>query len=173
MLPMDLGERVRHVRGIRGYASTELDRLAGVSQGTTSRLESKQRGKFGGTGSTIGRIAKALGVSLEWLMTGQGPMEEAQEDPLPNRALAVSIARDGGVAEEAILAVLALPVRDAEKRTALWWIDAFRVREALLKQEQELDATGAVPPRGVPSHAPAVGDRRRKARPRVEQASED
>ena len=170
---MDLGDRVRQVRTIRGYASTELDRLAGVSHGTTSRLESKQRGKFGGTGSTIGRIAKALGVRLEWLMTGQGSMEEPQEDPLPNRALAVSIARDGGIAEEAIQAALVLPVKDAAKRTVLWWIDAFRVREALLHQEGELDAAGKVPPLPTTTHAPAEGDRRRRSRARDADPSED
>jgi transcriptional regulator with XRE-family HTH domain len=164
---MDLGDRVLHVRTIRGYASTELDRLAGVSQGTVSRLESKQRGKFGGTATTMGRIARALAVNLDWLMTGQGPMEGSNEDPLPNRALAVSIARDGGIEEAAIQAVLAMPVKEATGRTVLWWIDAFRVREAALQQERELDASGALPPPATRAHAPAVGDRRRRPRRRA------
>ncbi|MDI3286105.1 helix-turn-helix domain-containing protein [Polyangium sp. 15x6] len=140
---MDLGDRVKQARQLRGIKSTELDRLAGVSQGTTSRLESKQRGKFGGTATTVQRVAKALRVNMEWLMTGQGPMEETEEDPIPNRALAASIARDGGVDEEAIRAVLGMPVKDAEARTVLWWIDAFRAREAFLAQEREI--TGAAP----------------------------
>ncbi len=140
---MDLGDRVKQARQLRGIKSTELDRLAGVSQGTTSRLESKQRGKFGGTATTVARVAKALRVNMEWLMTGQGAMEETEEDPIPNRAIAASIARDGGVDEDAIRAVLAMPVKDAEARTVLWWIDAFRAREAFLAQEREI--TGAAP----------------------------
>jgi transcriptional regulator with XRE-family HTH domain len=140
---MDLGDRVRQARHLRELGSTELDRRAGVSQGTVSRLESKQRGKFGGTATTVARVAKALRVNMEWLMTGQGPMEETEDDPIPNRALAATIARDGQVDEEAIRTVLGMQVKDAETRTVLWWIDAFRAREAVLKQER--DITGAVP----------------------------
>jgi len=160
---MDLGDRVRQARMLRQRGSTELDRMAGVSQGTVSRLESKQRGKFGGTGTTVARVAKALRVNFEWLMTGQGPMEETAEDPLPNRALGATICRDGGVDEGAIQAVLALPVKDAEARTVLWWIDAFRAREAVLRQEREMTTNAAPAPKRTSSpRAPQLPRNRKR-----------
>lgn len=163
---MDLGDRVKSTRLRRGFGSAELDRAAGVPQGTTSRLESKQRGKWGGTATTVARVAKALGVNMEWLMTGAGPMEEPIEDPIPNRALAASIARDGGIDEAAIQAVLALPIKSPETRTVLWWIDAFRTRHAFMQQEGELDPAGKLPPSARSTRPQAVGDRRRRGHSR-------
>jgi transcriptional regulator with XRE-family HTH domain len=161
---VDLGDRVKHVRQLRGLGSAELDRLAGAAIGTTSRLESKQRGKFGGTATTVARVAKALGVSMQWLMTGQGPMEETEQDPIPNRALAASIAREGGIEEAAIQAVLALPVKDPESRTVLWWINAFQTREAFHRQERELMPNDTTSPRRAQKEAGAK-PRRPKTNP--------
>lgn len=61
--------------------------------------------------TVLGALAKALGVSPEWLLTGEGPRVRAEatvdaEDPYPARAAAVARMR-GLVSESAIARVRA------------------------------------------------------------------
>lgn len=103
-----------------------------------------ERGHRGGTSRGLGtenlfRVAAALAVRPEWLLTGSGAMEDvAASDPYPRRALAVRIAREGGIAERAIEVVAQLRVVDAERKTTLWWIEAMRAREAIIAQEHDV-----------------------------------
>lgn len=57
--PMELGERLRILRGHR--TQRDLARDAGIDNGTLSRLE---RGELDPTLSTLQKIARALGISL-------------------------------------------------------------------------------------------------------------
>ena len=59
--------RVRQAREKKGIGSRELDRLAGLKEGHVAVIE----GRDGALESeTALKIAKALGVSLEWLISG-------------------------------------------------------------------------------------------------------
>lgn len=60
--------RVRQAREKKGIGSRELDRLAGLKEGHVAVIE----GRDGALESaTALKIAKALDVSLEWLISGE------------------------------------------------------------------------------------------------------
>lgn len=64
-----VASRIRTARDKQGLGARELDRLAGLKQGHTTIIESRD-GDI--ETETAAKIAKALGVSLEWLVTGVG-----------------------------------------------------------------------------------------------------
>lgn len=66
-----LGKRIKTRREELELDQVELARRAGVSQPTLANLESgkNQRTKF------LPELARALGVSAEWLDTGEGPKD--------------------------------------------------------------------------------------------------
>jgi transcriptional regulator with XRE-family HTH domain len=71
----DFGARVRQARLARGWDQTTLARQAHVPSGTISRLE---RGMHPGiTLVSARRIAKALGLGLDYLADTFGTQEEA------------------------------------------------------------------------------------------------
>lgn len=76
-LLVDLGRKVRALRGERGWAQAELARRAGVSPRFLVELE-------GGTGNISVRrlhdVAGALGVSLVTLVAGLGPVRDAADE---------------------------------------------------------------------------------------------
>lgn len=49
----------------------ELDRLAGLTEGHTSAIETGNRPNV--EARTAAALARVLGVSLDWLVTGTGP----------------------------------------------------------------------------------------------------
>lgn len=134
-----IGDRIRIAREFRGISMNELGKRSGLGKSVISRLEAGQQGPTGPGMTTIERIAGALDVRAGWLFTEEGGMELVT-DPVPRRALATAIAREAGWLDGAIQAVLALNVPNAEDRTTVWWIDAIRARDALLRQEAELAA---------------------------------
>ena len=70
--PNTYGQRIAFARkNIKKVSQEELGKLAGgLKQGTISGLES---GKSDSTSSAL-EIARALGVSIDWLLTGKGEM---------------------------------------------------------------------------------------------------
>lgn len=74
---MSIGDRLMHAIHEKGWSSTELARRAGVPQPTVHRIGS------GASRSprheTIFKLAKALGVSEEWLWTGKTAGNNAAE----------------------------------------------------------------------------------------------
>jgi hypothetical protein len=59
-----------------GMAARELDRLADITEGHTSLLESVVENV---SAQTLAKVSKVLGVSIDWLVTGEGkePSERA------------------------------------------------------------------------------------------------
>ncbi|HEU4410181.1 MAG TPA: helix-turn-helix transcriptional regulator, partial [Polyangiaceae bacterium] len=85
-----VGQRVRLARTARGRGVNELDRLIGSKQGYVSRLESSDREP---RADTLRKLAQALGVSLEWLATGEGTMAGGGATaPVPAPTLAAAAA---------------------------------------------------------------------------------
>lgn len=77
---MTFGDRLASARLAKGIASArELDRLAHIAEGYTSLLESGYR-KMPGARIAL-RLAEALGVSVEWLVNGDGDEPSAEEEP--------------------------------------------------------------------------------------------
>ena len=62
---------------IDGLSTRELDRLAGITEGHTSLIETGARPNI--EARTAASLARVLGVSLDWLVTGAGkePSERA------------------------------------------------------------------------------------------------
>lgn len=65
-----IGKRVVHARQQREMSQADLGRAIGVSQTAIYLLETRKRS---GT-SYLYAIAQALGVNVQWLATGKGPI---------------------------------------------------------------------------------------------------
>lgn len=72
-----LGDRLREARSRVGMTQAELWRRAGVSVPALSRLE---QGHTAPKPSTVRKLARALGVRVEWLTIGEAPMIEERGD---------------------------------------------------------------------------------------------
>lgn len=131
-VPQTLADRIKEARKAKGLGIVQLDQEAQVSQGTVTRYEKGQRGVgSGGDGETLRKLAKALGVRVDWLLTGEGPMVDAPrtDDPLPRRTEAARIAREDGVYERGIESVLEEPAPPgAETKSTLWWANRMQAR---------------------------------------------
>jgi transcriptional regulator with XRE-family HTH domain len=88
----DIGERVQKVRRLRMWTQARLAREAGVSPTTISGIETGKIGRphFG----TLGKLARALRVAPEELLSSPEPVE--QQGPVP---LSLGWARDTGEGE--------------------------------------------------------------------------
>lgn len=73
---MTLVERLRHVRHLAGVTGADLGVLAGLSKGAVSMIESGNRPDP--SGSTVAALAKVLGVSADWLLSGTEPGPEVE-----------------------------------------------------------------------------------------------
>lgn len=75
-----MGERLQHMRKQKRMTQQELSRAAGVRRATISALES---GKTQGlTVASARGLARALGVSLDWLV---GTWDEDEAAPVSKR----------------------------------------------------------------------------------------
>ncbi len=72
-----VGDRLRQARTRVGMTQAELWRTAGVSVPALSRLE---QGHTTPKLSTVRKLARALGVRVEWLTVGEAPMVAKQGD---------------------------------------------------------------------------------------------
>jgi len=68
-------KRIRRVRKSLNLTTRQLDEKAGVSFGYTWRVERGERPTM--RTDTLEKYARALGVSLAWLLTGDGEAREA------------------------------------------------------------------------------------------------
>jgi transcriptional regulator with XRE-family HTH domain len=64
-----LGQRIKSLRKAKGYSQQKLMKLVGIGQASISKLETNKSAMA--LGSTIAKMAEALGVSPEFLLTGQ------------------------------------------------------------------------------------------------------
>lgn len=73
---MSIGERLRKIRG--GLRQSEFAALVGSSQSGISAYEKGQRKP---DYETLMRVSKIFGISLEWLLTGEGNMSPPVSSP--------------------------------------------------------------------------------------------
>lgn len=73
MSDMPLGERLKKARAHAHLTQAQLEARSGVSQKTISKIE---RGDQEGS-TQVAQLAKACGVSIDWLATEAGAMLEA------------------------------------------------------------------------------------------------
>lgn len=70
-LPPGWQERIRTTREARGLSQREVAGRAGLSHAALSKLETGQRPRA--EAWALLKIARVLGVSLDWLLSGEGP----------------------------------------------------------------------------------------------------
>jgi transcriptional regulator with XRE-family HTH domain len=73
-----IGSRIRWARGQKGWTQEDLSEEIHMERTMVSRWERDEAVPRGGTRL---KLANALGVSTEWLRTGEGP--NAPPEPLP------------------------------------------------------------------------------------------
>ena len=73
---MTLVERLRQARQLGGVTGADLGVRAGLSKGAVSMIESGNRPDP--SGSTVAALAKVLGVSADWLLSGTEPGPDAE-----------------------------------------------------------------------------------------------
>jgi len=71
----NVGERLRHARQLAGISARRLDGLAGTTPGHVSLLESGTRLNL--ETRTAAKFTCALGISLDWLVNGEGEAPSA------------------------------------------------------------------------------------------------
>ncbi len=106
---MRLFMRIRMARQSSGLSQEALAKLIGVSRGAVANWECTD-GAIPATGR-LGKIAKATGVSFEWLATGRGRIRP-NHGPC-NSAMSAEDAEPGGdpVERRLLAAFRATPVR--------------------------------------------------------------
>ena len=82
-----IAERLRYARELKGWRQTQLAVAADVSQGTIGNIESGARQSRG----SLPKIAKALGVSHDWLAEGEGEMLPAGSRSEPSNVVPAAI----------------------------------------------------------------------------------
>ena len=75
-----VGERIRGRRAELGWTQDQLAQKAGISKSFLSDLEN---GKRSVGANNLLDIARALGVSLDFLMTGTASQDQKSEVPIP------------------------------------------------------------------------------------------
>lgn len=73
----DLAKRVRVARLQAGMSARAVDRAAGLGEGHTALIEADVRKHI--TVQTATRLARALGVSIEWLLGEVGTDDDEDE----------------------------------------------------------------------------------------------
>jgi transcriptional regulator with XRE-family HTH domain len=158
-----LAERIVIARKRKGWSQNRLNTEAGLSQGIVNRYESGERGKEGGSGDTLGKLAKALGVRVNWLMTGEDPMEDGPTgpvDPFSRRTDGARLAREAGVDERAVQSVLDdPPPSGSEAWPTLKWANMMQLRHAELVHRFDDGARATHIPPPPPSHPPVSTSR--------------
>lgn len=85
---MRAGERIKDLRKSMGLTQPELAELAKIKQASLSELETGETKRP--RGDTLVRIAKALQVDPDWLITGAGsPARAVQPDEAQQELLAI------------------------------------------------------------------------------------
>ena len=70
--------RLRMARAYAKLRQADLAVSAGIGLSTVQRIES---GRFEPRQGTVRKLADALGVRPEWLLTGEGPMQTEEGEP--------------------------------------------------------------------------------------------
>ena len=115
-------ERLLYARKQRGWTQTQLAVAAEVTQGTIGHIESGARQSRG----SLPKIAKALGVSHDWLADGEGEMVLAGSRVEPPNIVTLPPARrivDTLDELQAVVGQLSPLLQDAGRSVLHKWMD--------------------------------------------------
>ena len=71
-----VGERARYARKFKGFNYKEISQRMGIKISGVYKFELQKDART----KSCKRMAAALGISLLWLITGEGPMEQPNEE---------------------------------------------------------------------------------------------
>lgn len=72
-LKKEIGRRIRKVRESRELTQTDVAQILGMNRSNLSRMEI---GEVMPTADTLVKLRKFLGISSDWLLTGEGVMDK-------------------------------------------------------------------------------------------------
>jgi transcriptional regulator with XRE-family HTH domain len=126
-----VGERIKKRRLELEWTQDQLAQKAGISKSFLSDLEN---GKRSVSANNLLDIARALGVSLDFLMTGEASEDQQNEVPIP--ASLARFAADDGLSFKQTLMLLEmqqqiLAHRSAKKKDGLESVDWRKFHEAV------------------------------------------
>ena len=126
-----VGERIRGRRAELGWTQDQLAQKAGLSKSFLSDLEN---GKRSVGANNLLDIARALGVSLDFLMTGTASQDQRSEVPIP--ASLARFAAEEGLTFRQTLMLLEMQTqivahRSAKKKDSLEAVDWRKFYEAV------------------------------------------
>ena len=126
-----VGERIRGRRAELGWTQDQLAQKAGISKSFLSDLEN---GKRSVGANNLLDIARALGVSLDFLMTGTASQDQRSEVPIP--ASLARFAAEEGLTFRQTLMLLEMQQqivahRSAKKKDSLEAVDWRKFYEAV------------------------------------------
>jgi y4mF family transcriptional regulator len=126
-----VGERIRGRRAELGWTQDQLAQKAGISKSFLSDLEN---GKRSVGANNLLDIARALGVSLDFLMTGEASQDQKSEVPIP--ASLARFAAEEGLTFRQTLMLLEMQNqivahRSAKKKDSLEAVDWRKFYEAV------------------------------------------
>lgn len=125
------GERIKKRRMELGWTQDDLCKKAGISKGFLSDVENDKRNV---SSENLLDIARALSVSLDYLMTGKASQEQAAEVSIP--ALLAMFAAEEGLSLRKTLMLLdmqkqILAHRSSKKKDGLDAVDWRRFYEGV------------------------------------------
>ena len=126
-----VGERIKKRRAELGWTQDQLAQKAGISKSFLSDLENSKRSV--GANNLLD-IARALGVSLDFLMTGEASQDQKSEVPIP--ASLARFAAEEGLTFRQTLVLLEMQQqivahRSARKKDSLDGVDWRKFYEAV------------------------------------------
>ena len=126
-----VGERIRGRRAELGWTQDQLAQRAGISKSFLSDLEN---GKRSVGANNLLDIARALGVSLDFLMTGTASQDQRSEVPIP--ASLARFAAEEGLTFRQTLVLLEMQQqivahRSAKKKDSLEAVDWRKFYESV------------------------------------------
>jgi len=110
-MPTTVGERVRRIRTNLSLTQDELAQKAGISKSFLSDLEN---GKRSIGAETLLDLGRAMSVSLDYLMTGNGSKDQEEQAQIP--ASLANVAAEEGLSVRDTLTLLRMQEQIAATR---------------------------------------------------------
>ena len=138
-----LGERIKYARKIKGITQTKIKELCGISSGNLSEIEND---KVSPTSNALLSLKRILGVSVDWLLTGEGEMfpSNVGTQPKPVEIPPFAIEELNGEQKELLMAFSCL---DSHGKYAVKNFTIFQMTQQNLTQ-----TSSSSPPSNAPNN---------------------